>query len=207
MIKLQGIQHRVAVAGTITDSITRKPIPDALVEIRQGPAAYQAKVNILSGDPAWVLLDQRFGRTRSRYDGLFFFLDLSPGNYLLRVSAPQLGSRYGVVEVGPYTVQAGRDANGRVRVTQADVVLSPTRIEGHVTRSDNNQPVAGAQVRLRGAPRTTVTAGDGGYLLSDLVAGNPTVEVSAATFQTIHRTVQLQAGQLHAVNITLQPSG
>lgn len=207
MQKIESSRHQVALAGTITDSVTGKPMRQALVEILLGPAAHQAKVDILARDPAWLLRNERFDRTHTRGDGLFFFIDLAPGDYTLRVSAPQLGTRYGVIEAGPFTVQTGRDANGRVRVAQADVTLAPTLIQGQVIRGDNSQAVAGAQVRLRGDTHIVVTAADGQYRLLDIVASKLTVEVSAANFQTAQRTVNLAAGQARTVNITLQPGG
>lgn len=176
------LSRAVALAGQVTDGVSGKPIAGAVVEIVDRPE-----------------------RTVSRPDGIFFFLDLPADSYRLRVIAPQLGTRYGTVETDAVQVEDGRDAAGRVKVAKADVKLPPTRIHGQVTRSDNAQPIVGAKVRLRGDTTVVRTDADGRYALTGLVAGNPTLEVSAANFVTASQAVELGAGQDLTVDIALQP--
>ena len=47
-------------------------------------------------------------------DGSFRFVDLPPGPYRLRVSAPELGTRYGAVEIGPFDVQVAPEEDQTV---------------------------------------------------------------------------------------------
>ncbi len=117
-------------------------IGGALVEILEGPPAFQALLAAQAADPEWRRRPDRPDRVFSQSDGIFCFVDLPPGPYRLRVSAPELGTRYGVVEIGPFEVQAA-PAEGPFPVARADVDLPPTRIRGVDHRCSNRQPHSG----------------------------------------------------------------
>jgi hypothetical protein len=139
-------------------------------------------------------LRQRIDQTRTQADGIFYFINLPPGPYRLRVSAPEMGSRYGVEEIGPVDVQAAPEA-GPFPVARADADLPPTRIHGVVTAASTGRPVLAARVRLLGDTTILRTGEDGRYTLTRLVAGKPTIEVTAADFKRSTRKIELAAGQ------------
>ena len=100
------LRHVVSIAGAVRDKATSRPIGGALVEITECPPAFRALLAAKAADPAWARRRERLDRVYSRADGAFYFVDLPAGSYRLKVSAPEMGTRYGVVEVGPCEVQA-----------------------------------------------------------------------------------------------------
>jgi hypothetical protein len=91
-------------------------------------------------------------------------------------------------------------------VASVEVALPPTHIAGVVTRGNTLQALVGAKVRLRGDETVVTTDEEGRYVLMKLVAGTPTLEVSAAHFVTASRKVGLTPGQGQTVNVVLQPA-
>src|SRR5262249_761082 len=77
----QTARHQVAIAGRVLDAETGKPLAGVLINIVSMPVAFRRKVELLSKSPA--ALTERVDRTRSRADGLFYFLDLPEGKYTL----------------------------------------------------------------------------------------------------------------------------
>jgi len=190
-------------------------IANALVEIivDEAPQAFQTMVAARRADPAWRQRRTRLDRTWSEADGIFYFLDLPPsaadGHYRLRISVPHMGTRYGVVETEPLQVQEN-PAGPPGQVAWTEVELTPTRVHGTVKRlnaDDTTQPLAGASVRLRGDTKMVRTKADGSYQLAPLVAGQPTLEVSAPSFETYTETLELAAGHDLEVNVWLAPVG
>lgn len=151
---------------------------------------------------------QRIGQAWSAADGIFFFVNLPSGDYILRTSVPEMGTRYGTVETDPahpVQVQPPPDVGQPAQVAQVVVALPPTRIFGKVTRLDNAQPVAGARVHLRGDTAFVKTDDAGKYDLRRLVAGRPAVEVTAAGFKPGALQVDdLKAGQEREANIPME---
>jgi hypothetical protein len=179
-------------------------IGGALVEILEGPAAFQALLAAKAADPAWTSRLERPDRVYSRSDGLFCFVDLPPGSYRLQVSAPALGTRYGMVEVGPLVVNAAPDS-GPVEVARVNADLPPTRIHGAVTDAVTRKPIPGARVRLLGDTVVVKTGDDGTYDLSQQIAGQPNLEVTAPRYRPEARKLELAAGQERIENLALKP--
>jgi nucleoid-associated protein YgaU len=198
------IRHVVSIAGVVQDRATQARMAGALVEITDGPPAFHAILAAHAADPAWRQRAERIDRTVSKPDGIFTLVDLPAGPYRLRVSAPEQGSRYGVVEAGPFKVRTA-PPDGPFVATQAPIDLPPTRIRGVVSDASTGQPVALARVRLRGDAAVVKTGDDGAYDLNRQIAGKPTLEVTAARFQSITRHVELAAGQERVEDVALQP--
>lgn len=198
------IRHVVSIAGAVRDKTTLLRVGGALVEIVEGPPAFRALLETQAADPAWRRRLDRPDRVFSQPDGIFCFVDLPPGPYRLRVSAPELGTRYGAVEIGPFEVQA-TPADGPFPVARADVDLPPTRIHGVVTDAVSGNPVPAARVRLLGDTVVVKTGDDGAYDLSRQIAGKPTLQVTASRFQSQTRQLELAAGQERVENLALQP--
>jgi hypothetical protein len=179
-------------------------IGSALVEILAGPPAFGALLEAQAADPAWSRRPDRPDRVFSQSDGIFCFVDLPPGPYRLRVTAPEMGTRYGEAKIGPFDVKAA-PAAGPFPVARADVDLPPTRIHGVVTHAVSGKPIPAARVRLLGDTTVVKTGDDGTYDLSRQVAGKPTLQVSAPRFQPETRQLELAAGQERVENLALQP--
>jgi hypothetical protein len=208
------IRHVVSIAGCVREQARAETPPSprdgdrrlagALIEIIAGPPEFDRLVTTWALDPA--RRGARPGRTISQADGIYFFTDLPPGAYRLRVSAPQHGSRFGTVETGEVGVPPAPASGQPVAVRRVDVDLPSTRVRGVVTRSDSGASVPGGLVRVRGDPQTTHTDEAGRYELRHLVQGSPTMEISAPNLVSTRRTVQLSAGQEQVLDIQLDPA-
>ena len=198
------IRHVVSIAGAVRDKATQRPIAGALVEITEGPPAFRALLAAKAANPAWTRRRERLDRVYSRADGAFCFVDLPAGPYRLNVSAPEMGTRYGVVEVENLEVQPD-PGEGPIPVARADVELPPTRIHGTVTDAVTGKPIPGARVRLLGDTVVVKTGDDGTYDLSQQIAGEPTLQVTAPRYKPEARKLELAAGQERVEDLALQP--
>jgi hypothetical protein len=198
------IRHVASIAGAVRDGASQARIGAALVEITAGPPAFQAMLTALAADPEWRKRRERLDRVFTQLDGIFTFVDLPPGSYRMRISAPEEGSRYGIAETGPVEVQQA-PAGGPVPVAQVAVALPPTRIHGTVTEAVSGNPLQGAAVRLLGDTTVVKTGDDGSYDLSRQIAGKPTLQVTATRFQSLTRHVELAAGEERVEDFALQP--
>ncbi len=176
---VEEIRHRVAIAGSVTDSVSGRAIAGAIVELLDPPL-----------------------QTFTREEGSFYFIDLPVGSYTLNISAPLFGTRYGVVNGLNILVQNTVD-NQPILDSKARVRLTPTTLVGRVTRNDNNQPIERAIVQLRWSTVQTLTDKEGRYTLSGLLAGEPTVQASAKGFSTSIQKVVLTAGAETTANFSL----
>ena len=205
MMTITVARHKVAVAGRVTDSLTKSAISGALVEIVQGPQAFLARRNLLARHPGWDRSAERFDRTATRADGSYYFVDLPTGVYRLQASIPRLGTRYGTGETGSVRVWAGPDPDGRVKLSAADIAVPPTHLRGRAANKDTGVAIPGAKARLRGDDYAVLTGQDGQYVLGPIAAGSPTLEISAKGFQTESRKVNLAQGAGEELNLTLAP--
>jgi hypothetical protein len=150
---------------------------------------------------------QRIDQAWSAADGIFYFVNLPAGDYILRTSVPELGTRYGTVETDsahPVQVQSRPKVGQPAQVAQVVVALPPTRLFGKVTRPDK-APIVGARVHLRGDTAFVKTDDAGKYELRRLLAGRPTVEATAAGFKPGTRQVDdLKAGEDREADIPLE---
>jgi hypothetical protein len=170
MSVIEILRHRAAIAGYVTDALTKLVIPGAVAE----------------------LITQNL-KTQTSEDGFFYFLDLAPGSYTLDVSVPSLGSRYGTASVPNVAVQ--NDTDGRpIFDAKTNVALTPTRLTGHVIQSSNGQPIKGATVKILGSEEKALSDKDGRYDLSGIQAGTPNVQASAAGYAAAAQKVTLTAG-------------
>jgi hypothetical protein len=190
------VRHKVAIAGTTSDEVTKQPIADAVVELLGQNLHIQ-----MSENGSFYLINQQTGLVKlptslsKIQNGFFYFMDLPNGEYTLKVSAPKLESRYEPVKEQKVTVPN----------LQANVQLSPTRLVGQVKRSDNNEPIAKALVKLGGSEYQTLTNDKGEYILLGIVASKPTVQVSYPKFEQSSKQVELIAGIEHIQDFSLKP--
>lgn len=190
------IRHKVAIAGTTSDEITNQPIADVVVEL-----SGQNIHILMCENGSFYLINQQKGQVKlptslsKIQNGFFYFMDLPNGEYTLKVSAPKLKSRYEPVKEQKVTVPN----------LQAKIQLSPTRLVGQVKRSDNNEPITKALVKLGGSEYQTLTNDKGEYILLGLVASKPTVQVSYPNFEQSSQKVELIAGKEHIQDFSLKP--
>ena len=206
MIVFETIRHAVSVSGKVSDALSGFALAGAWVEIVTGPADFEDERATLSAAPGWDQMAQRIDRTFSQADGSYAFIDLPAGTYQLKVSLPQAGRRYGSLAINNVAVSGQRDSAGRVQIALADAALTPTQVQGSVTRQDNNQPIAGASIGLRGDTHSVLSDANGHYLLRDLDAVSPTVTAAAANFKPFSQAVNLTPGAALNLNIVLVPA-
>jgi hypothetical protein len=182
MAVIEIITHRAAICGYVSDGHSGEGLRGATVQLLAGGA-----------------------ETRTGADGFYSFLDLADGLYTLAAAAPQLGSRYGTVQVT--AVAVARAADGRPLFdSKGNLGLPPTRLSGTVRRSDTLAPIAYADVHLRASRVHTKASPLGQYALSAVEAGTQTVEISAVGFMPVTQAVSLTAGQDTIVDFHLTPS-
>lgn len=223
------LRHTVSIAGIVRKAaINNGPLPASPEEERnldfkrriegaqieiivdEAPTAFQRMVAAKKADPFWIHQHERIDRTWSQSDGIFYFVNLPPGDsYRLRVTAPTKGTRYGMVESVAVTVSE-RPPDRPMLPVQVDMELPTTRIQGRITDTSTDlaeaaQPIAGALVRLRTDPKAVCTGRDGHYLLDGLVAGTWIVEIVPRGFQPSSHTVVLSAGQDVQLDVSMTP--
>jgi Carboxypeptidase regulatory-like domain len=199
------VRHRVAIAGRVTDAQTGRTIGGAQVRITTAPAAFTdgLALRAIQYGAGWTAMAERPDRTRTAPDGHFHFLDLPDGQYTLTASLPGFGSQYGTAEKQAIV---SRDAQGNITMAAADMALAPTTLKGRITDQEGN-PVAMAEVRVKGSGERTLSDGQGQYLLTALEVGQRTVLVSAQGYQPASQTALLSpAGTVQTLDMTLVPS-
>jgi hypothetical protein len=108
--------HRfVAIAGRAIDDSAGKPVAGAQARIVSGPPGFQPSV----------------GHLDTRPDGLFYFMDLPNGDYVIELKAagaPPVNTRVAVARAsGAVMPPANADAKLELHATQATVVTKPAK--------------------------------------------------------------------------------
>jgi hypothetical protein len=195
-------RHRVALAGFVCDAITKKAVAGAVVSMTANvPPAFKGRLKLYEAQfgVAWNAMTERRDRTRSRMDGLFYFLDLPEGDYELNISAPALGKRFGSVT---QTAKVARDAKQNYHLEWAEVSLTPTTIEGSITCKKVN--IGFAQVRVQGSGESAFSNEDGRYTISGVEPGKRTLLIYAQGHKPATQPVTIKKpGDLRTVDIKL----
>lgn len=196
-------RHRVAIAGRVLDAGTGKPVADAAVSISAMPAAFEKKLAIalLAYEDRWNTMLERPDRTRTRDDGLFYFLDLPDGKYNLSASIPSYGKRYGTVQQ-PAVVS--RDGKGDTKIAFVNLKLQPTAVKGKITGPGHKAGVALAEVRVKGSGERTFTDAQGQYTVTGIEPGKRVLLVSAQGYRSESQPVTLgDPGTSQTLNFSL----
>jgi TonB-linked SusC/RagA family outer membrane protein len=77
----------------------------------------------------------------------------------------------------------------------------PGAIRGIVTDPATRQPVASAQVTLRGTTRGTMTDARGAFLITNVAPGQHTVRVESIGFRSVEQQVTVRAGETAVVEL------
>jgi hypothetical protein len=163
-----------------------KPIAGAHLEITAKPKAYAARLALLKEARSVQQMEwQSPDTTRTRADGLFFFLDLPQGSYKLVGFVPKENAcsgapsaagadgqdpfqwkgdkRYGKAQFNA-SVAYGPEGFGKFAVIR----LQPTGIKGRIVTSANKTPLLMAEVRMKGSGERTFTDAQGVYTISGI---------------------------------------
>ncbi len=186
MMDFMVAHHKVAIAGRVLDAVTGKPMVRAHVEITTGPPKYTERLALLAqfGSSDGSKLTE-LGTTRTRPDGLFFFLDLPEGDYKLVAFLPKSGlytkppnaagkksedsydwrgdKRYGNEQFDA-KVSDGPNRFDRLAVIR----LQPTGVMGRVVASAGQSGVQLAEVRCKGSGERAFTDAQGQFTLAGI---------------------------------------
>lgn len=99
-------------------------------------------------------------------------------------------------DCGPWPTFVGAGAGALQRGT----------INGTVRSATTSQPIAGATVSVRGIGRSTRTAADGSFAISDVPIGTQTVEVSATGYQNQTTQASVRPNEATTVAVALAPA-
>jgi len=207
-VVFETLRRQVAIAGTVKDRVTGKPLQGAEIVIVSGPGEFSARMAMLAGihGKAWNTMAPRPDRTFATADGHFHFMDLPDGDYGLEARLPRLGSRYGKAEK---TVSVARTAQGSVVLTASDMLLPPSTVKGRILRQGTSTPVVMAEIRVGGSLEFCFSDENGDYRLPGLEssAARPrSLSVSAAGFQPKTLEVYLPSpGNEVIVNVQIAP--
>ena len=201
--ELMKVRHQVAIAGRVTDALTRRPLGGALVNIVEMPAAAKRRLAMKSIQYGglWNSMAERVDRTRTADDGLFYFLDLPDGEYTITASIERFGKRYGSAQ-GTFTVS--RDATGKMQVGPFEISLPATTVRGKVTGPELVDGVSMAEVRVRGSGERAFSDRQGRYVLAGVEPGERTLVVTARGYASARTKVTLEKpGELATMDIAL----
>src|SRR5215211_1645815 len=88
----------------------------------------------------------------------------------------------------------------------ATAQVATGRITGTVTDSANATPVAGANVTVMGTRLGAVAGAGGRFTVADVPAGTQRVRVTRLGFSPVEATVEVAAGQVATLTVTLRPA-
>ena len=184
-------RHRVAIAGKVLDGGTGKSVAGAVAAITAMPPAFENKVAIAASayGARWEKMSERLDRTKTRKDGLFYFLDLPDGQYTISASIPGHGSRYGVAQG---TAAVSRDKKGNFKVAFVTLTAQATTVKGKITGTSHKNGVVFAEVRVKGSNERTFTDTQGQYTVAAIEPGQRVLLASAQGYRTASQRVTLE---------------
>lgn len=80
------------------------------------------------------------------------------------------------------------------------------QVAGTVTGADTEDPLPGASVRVVESDVGTATDVEGSYRITGVEPGEKTLRISFVGYQTVERTVNVEAGGTTTTNVTLRPT-
>ncbi len=134
--------------------------------------------------------------TTSGSDGVYA-MEVPAGAYSVRAKAPGYHAK-----ILPATMTAGQR-------TDLDIPLDPLPtggLTGFVRRSDTNQGIAGATVKVAGTATSTATASDGFYILPAVAEGTQRLDAERFGFSRTRSLVTVVAGATTSVDLLLDPA-
>jgi hypothetical protein len=175
------VRHQVAIAGRVTCSQTPAACP---------PTVLTAAGNGIQHNACF------------KPEGIYYFLDLPDGEYVVEASALEGGSRYSSVTAKAQVSRTSGGHGERIVPAIVDLVLRETTVRGQVRA--NKAPVVLAEVRVKGSGERTFTDSQGHYVLAGIEKGNRTIQVFAPSYAPAEKAAKLQSpGSVVQVDFTL----
>jgi hypothetical protein len=135
-------------------------------------------------------------------DGLYYFLDLPDGEYLVEAAALNGGSRYAAVSGNARVSRTTGNRGERIVPAVLDLVLQQTTVKGWVRAG--KAPVVLARVCVKGSGECTLTDSQGQYLLAGIEKGARTIQVFSQAQAPAEKVAKLQSpGSVVELNFTL----
>jgi len=173
-------RHRVALWGKVVDGLSQMPLAGAEVTITTMPKAFTRRLKLLAAADSenWERRAQRPDKTRSRADGLFYFLDLPDGEYGLTAVLPNSGQRYAAAKQRATVSWAALDefdkrnaAGEKMQRTCVKLALQPTTLRGKIIDAARDTGIMLAEVRMKASGERTFSDAQGGFLISPIQPG------------------------------------
>jgi hypothetical protein len=186
-------RHRVGIAGHVKDAFSGRLLGGAKLVISDMPQAFRQRLRRL--ELQWVPVKQRVNVSAdtffARDDGLFYLLDLPPGDYKLSASHPASGKRFGMAEV---SVSVVYDGEGNFKPSWVEILLPPTGLQG--TIACGKIAMANVSVCVRGSAESAYSDTLGRYVLTGIEPGPRTVLIKGQGLQPALQAVDLIPGQI-----------
>lgn len=198
-------RHRVSIWGKVFDGVTQKPVAGADVTLTRMPAALESTLGRMAqyAGSEWDTRTQRPDRTRSRADGLYYFLDLPDGDYEICALLPNCGRRYGEVRQKKKVPRGDLNKSGQeaLKGMWLGLALPPTLIRGRIYDAAKQAGVKMAEVRLKRSGERAFSGAKGDFTLGPIEASEKaerTLECFAQGYapKEKSRIVVAKAGQL-----------
>lgn len=184
--------RQAAIAARVVDQVTGCVVPGVTVAITSAPPSLEGR------SPANEV---------TAVDGCFCFADLPDGQYTLSFSLPGVGRRY-----GPTTqdFEVRRDAQGRIPIEVATVLMPPTAVWGFVQGipSTSEQaaiapaptPLPFARVQVAETGESVYCDAGGRYYLTGVEPGTRTLRFSAPGYRPRAATVAIAKGTVQEID-------
>ncbi len=215
MLKMSLFSQQIAIAGRVLEGETDKAISGAMVEIIDMPDKFQTILSLKAQQygSQWSKMSDRPDRKFTASDGYFYFVNLPPEEYKLKVSVPGSKTQYKNREI-TVTVKdpIKKDVISIEKLEKVKQIIPTTMttnifllpigiigiIKGKITEEvAPNKPISEANVQIENNSEKTLSDQKGNYvlLLKDSSKSDPrtlTLIVSATDYEQKVSQIEIQ---------------